>query len=210
MADKEIPPTTFLPQKALIFKDMRPHHIWIFIGGLIAGNFFLHKFVWDEPVQYLSFDDRFNPEKNPVFRTFLLTNIVNLAMLPSFAFLTVMMATKNNSFSNNPEDFNTGALSVRPSNREADADNRRANNIHRNALENIPLAVLCSLLMMLSGYNPEAATIYMTIFPITRLAHFFWYWNAGSHEIRAVFYTVGVFCNVGCLFQVLKACGVIS
>jgi hypothetical protein len=85
-----------------------------------------------------------DPTANPVFRTFLLTSVFNLALLPSFAFLTVMMATtKNNSFSNNPEDFNRGALNVvRPANRETDPDHQRANNIHCNALENISLAIL--------------------------------------------------------------------
>jgi glutathione S-transferase len=204
---KEIPPKSVLPQKAMLIKDMQVYHIWMFTIGIIAGNWGLHKIVWADPL-VLPLEERLDPDANPVFRTFLVTSVINLLFLPSFAFFTVMMMTKNNSFSNNPEDFNTGALQVRPTNRETDPDSKRANNIHRNALENIPLAVLCNLLMILSGYDAQAATIYMWVFPVARLAHCVWYWGAGSHELRAVFYTIGVFCNVGCLFQVLAVCGV--
>jgi glutathione S-transferase len=207
-ASKTIPPKTFLPQKALIFKDMQPIHIWMFMVGLIGSNWYLHQFVWADPV-VLPLEERLDPTANPVFRTFLLTSVLNLALLPSLAFLTVMVATKNNSFSNNPEDFNTGALNVRPANHETDPDHQRANNIHRNALENVPLAVLCNLIMILSGYDTQAATFYMWTFPMVRSAHFVWYWNAGSHELRAALFSMGVFCNIGCMFQVLKVCGVV-
>jgi hypothetical protein len=37
---KTIPPETFLPQKALIFKEMQPIHIWMFIVGLIGSKSF--------------------------------------------------------------------------------------------------------------------------------------------------------------------------
>jgi hypothetical protein len=71
-----------------------------------------HQFIWADPVILPLLEECLDPTANPVFPPFLLTSVLNLAPVPSFAFLTVMMATKNNSFSNNPaEDFNMGILS---------------------------------------------------------------------------------------------------
>lgn len=186
---------------------MTHYHIIGFVVVFFAGNWALVKYQFG-PVVGGSFEQKFSIE-NPTFRTFLLTSVILLIKLIMHAFWTVFFATKNNSFSKNPEDYNTGLASVAPSKRESDPEQDRAQRMHLNCLENYPLAVLCHLIMVSVGPDPTAASSFMWTYVGARCVWAFWYWNAGSHEGRAIMYSTGIFCNIGCCFQVLAALAIV-
>merc|ERR1712096_92240 len=101
----------------------------------------------------------------------------------------VYKAAANNSFSKNPEDWNTGNMGVEPKlaghGEGEDVNNARWVRIHGNLLENVPITFALMLAMLFCKPSDSAVNWFIRPYPIIRLVHMMWYAIAGSHEIRA-------------------------
>ena len=184
--------------------------IWVlFFVPMLLINVFLSISIWEPSQVHVDIQTLFVPS-NEVFATFLTTTSLLVLITISTAFLAVYYAANNNSFSKNPEDLNTGNTNIAAKTREDDDKQDRVHRIHTNLLENVPLMIVMQFILVLVGTKESAAQFYMWGFFITRCLHFFWYFFAGSHEIRATFYSFGVFCTFGCIAQALSYAGLFN
>merc|ERR1712232_1099483 len=92
---------------------------------------------------------------------------------------------KNNSFSKNQWDLETGDPSANAKKTEDDLAKKTFHNIHENDIENIPLALFLHLVLVLIQPTVPTAKFIMTTYTVTRYLHTIWYAWYGSHEIRA-------------------------
>lgn len=85
----------------------------------------------------------------------------------------------------------------------------RAQNIHGNDLENVPLALSLHVLLVLVQPTLAAAKLIMLTFTVSRFAHMIWYMSYGSHEVRATLWSLNCFANYAAVCQLLAACEVL-
>ena len=209
--DKPVP--TFLPQKSIfpLWKDgFETWHIAVFLVGMLGGNLFaITKGLIDRPTPGVLGTDAVLSVSNPVFRLFLLTTALLFAKVHFLTWAEVWWGCLNNSFSKNKWDEATGSPKVAACSTESDLRKTTFHNIHANDLENIPLALILHLLLVLVQPSAAAATLIMWSFTASRLLHTFWYAFYGSHEIRAMIFSVGAMSNYAAVCQILSACGVL-
>ena len=62
--------------------------------------------------------------------------------------------------------------------------------------------------MLLQPTNAVAKLIMIT-YTASRFLHTFWYALYGSHEIRAMIFSINCWANYAAVFQILAACGVL-
>ena len=210
--DKPVP-TTFLPQQSIfpLWKDgFETWHIAVFLVGMLGGNLFsITKGLIDRPTPGVLGTDAVLSVSNPVFRLFLLTTALLFAKVHFLTWAEVWWGCLNNSFSKNKWDEATGSPKVAACSTESDLRKTTFHNIHANDLENIPLALILHLLLVLVQPSAAAATLIMWSFTASRLLHTFWYAFYGSHEIRAMIFSVGAMSNYAAVCQILSACGVL-
>lgn len=113
---------------------------------------------------------------------------------------------KNNSFSKNPWDLKTGSVSKVARTTEQDLFKTTLHNIHGNDIENIPLTLALHLLLVLVQPTYLAAQIIMLTYTVSRCLHTLWYAGYGSHEIRAMIWSLNAFANYAACCQLLAAC----
>ena len=147
-----------------------------------------------------------DPRKSYAARMWLLTSLASFALIHLAVWANVYTAAINNSFSKNPEDWNTGDLHKAARTVKDDGSNARWARVHNNLLENVPMQVMVSFAMLLCGPSEGAVNCFIVPFPIIRLLHMIWYASAGSHEIRATLFSFGLFCTVGCMAQCMVYC----
>merc|ERR1711976_948941 len=147
----------------------------------------------------------FDPKASYATKVFVATTLGNVALVIFAMWVNVCMAAAGNSFSKNPEDWNTGDPSIDSKlageDDESDPSNARWARIHGNLLENVPITFALNLVMLFCKPSDMAVTLFMAPYPFIRLVHLFWYSIAGSHEMRATFFSLGIFCNCGCMCQ---------
>merc|ERR1712150_375652 len=164
----------------------------------------LSLYVLDHPGQG---DLDLDPKTSYPMKVWVTTTCANIFITLFAMWSNVFMAARGNSFSKNPEDWNTGDTKVGAKlagNEEGlDLDNARWARIHNNLLENVPITVLLGFAMVLCRPSNGAVKCFLVPYPIIRSLHTFWYWIAGSHEIRATLFSAGLFCNYGCMAQCL-------
>jgi len=144
-----------------------------------------------------------DPKKSFQTKIFTVTTMANVALCILAMWINVYKASANNSFSKNPEDWNTGDLTVTPKQTDEDLENARAARVHNNLLENVPITIALALIMLLCKPSEAAVKTYIVPYPVIRFIHMVWYSMAGSHEIRAILFTGGIFCNMGMMSQVV-------
>jgi len=103
----------------------------------------------------------------------------------------------------------TGDPGVAPCKTEDDMAKTTMHHIHGNDLENIPYTLLLHLLLVLLQSTASVANFIMVTYTVARYIHTFWYAFYGSHEIRAILFSVNCFCNYAAVCQILAACGVL-
>eukprot|EP00931_Biecheleriopsis_adriatica_P061755 TRINITY_DN37150_c0_g1_i1.p1 TRINITY_DN37150_c0_g1~~TRINITY_DN37150_c0_g1_i1.p1 ORF type:complete len:232 (+),score=26.63 TRINITY_DN37150_c0_g1_i1:81-698(+) len=202
---------TCLPQQSLfpLWKDgFETWHIAVFLVGLIGGNIGLVMGgVIPRPAPgSLPLDELLQPS-NPVFRTYLLTSVVLFAKVHWMAWAQVWMGCKNNSFSKNLWDLNTGNGKVAARKTEQDVAKQTFHNIHGNDIENVPLTLTLHGLLVLVQPTTNVANSIMITYAVSRCVHSLWYAWYGSHEIRATLWSVNCFANYAAVCQILAACG---
>ena len=96
-----------------------------------------------------------------------------------------------------------------PRKTEQDLAKTTLHNIHGNDLENIPLTLVLHFLLVLVQCTESTAKLIMVTYTVARFLHTFWYFNYGSHEIRAMIFSVNCWANYAAVCQILSACGVL-
>ena len=133
--------------------------------------------------------------ENPVFVTYVIAASLMILKIMGQGWMTVARMMKVGGGFLNPEDQAAGWTNPKPRSGQLDPDDyvERSRRMHRNDLENIPAFLVAGLLFVLTQPPLWVAQALFYGFVAARLAHFFAYITARSHEVRATFYTVGSF-----------------
>ena len=133
--------------------------------------------------------------ENPVFATYVIAASLMILKIMGQGWMTVFRMMKVGGGFLNPEDQAAGWTNPKPRSGQLDPDDyvERSRRMHRNDLENIPAFLVAGLLFVLTQPPLWIAQAAFYGFVAARLAHFFAYITARSHEVRATFYTVGSF-----------------
>jgi len=126
---------------------------------------------------------------NPVFVTYVIA--ATLMILKS-------MGQVGGGFLN-PEDKSAGWANPNPRPGQLDPDDyvERSRRMHHNDTENIPVFLVAGLLFVLTQPPLLVAQVLLYGFVATRLAHFWAYFTAKPHEVRATFFSIGSLIVIG-------------
>ena len=131
--------------------------------------------------------------ENPVFATYVIVATLMILKLMGQGWITVYRMMKVGGGFLNPEDEAPGLVNPKPRPGQLDADDyvERSRRMHHNDLENIPAFLFAGLLFTVTQPPLVLAQVLFYGFLATRLAHFWAYFTAKSHEVRATFFTIG-------------------
>jgi uncharacterized membrane protein YecN with MAPEG domain len=87
--------------------------------------------------------------------------------------------------------------SPRPGQLDADEYVERSRRMHRNDTENIPVFLIAGLLFVMTQPPLWIAQVVLFGYVASRLAHFWAYSTARSHELRATFFSIGSLIVIG-------------
>ena len=137
--------------------------------------------------------------ENPVFVTYVIAATFMIIKMMGQGWITVFRMMKAGGGFLNPEDANPGMTNPKPHPGQLDADDyvERSRRMHSNDTENIPVFLVAGLLFALTQPPPLVAQVLLYGFVATRLAHFWAYFTAKSHEVRATFFTIGSLIVIG-------------
>ena len=137
--------------------------------------------------------------ENPVFVTYVIAATLMILKLMGQGWITVWRMMKVGGGFLNPEDAAAGMANPKPRPGQLDADDyvERSRRMHRNDLENIPAFLVAGLLFVLTQPPLWVAQWLLFGFVAARLAHFWAYSTAKSHEVRATFYSTGSLIVIG-------------
>jgi uncharacterized membrane protein YecN with MAPEG domain len=137
--------------------------------------------------------------ENPVFVTYVIAATLMIIKMMGQGWITVYRMMKVGGGFLNPEDENQGLTNPKPRPGQLDADDyvERSRRMHSNDTENIPVFLVAGLLFALTQPPLLVAQVLLYGFVATRLAHFWAYFTAKSHEVRATFFSIGSFIVIG-------------
>jgi glutathione S-transferase len=136
---------------------------------------------------------------NPVFATYVIAGTLMILKLMGQGWITVYRMMKVGGGFLNPEDVAAGLANPKPRPGQLDADDyvERSRRMHHNDLENIPAFLVAGLLFAWTQPPLLVTQVLLYGFVATRLAHFWAYFTAKSHEVRATFFTIGSLIVIG-------------
>jgi uncharacterized MAPEG superfamily protein len=136
---------------------------------------------------------------NPVFATYVIAATLMIVKMMAQGWITVYRMMKVGGGFLNPEDAARGAVNPNPRPGQLDPDDyvERSRRMHRNDTENIPAFLVAGLLFALTLPPLWLAQALLYGFVASRLAHFWAYLTAKSHEVRATFFTIGSLIIIG-------------
>lgn len=131
--------------------------------------------------------------KDPVFATYTIAASIMILKMMVQGWITVTLMMKGQGGFLNPEDAAKGAAnpSPRPGQLDPHEDVERSRRMHRNDMENIPMFLMAGFLFTLTQPSLWVAQALCYGFVIARAGHFWAYFTAKSHEVRATFFTIG-------------------
>ena len=137
--------------------------------------------------------------ENPVFATYVIAATLMIIKMMGQGWITVFRMMKVGGGFLNPEDESQGLTNPKPRPGQLDADDyvERSRRMHSNDLENIPAFLVAGLLFALTQPPLLVAQVLLYGFVATRLAHFWAYFTARSHELRATFFSIGSLIVIG-------------
>ena len=137
--------------------------------------------------------------ENPVFVTYVIAATIMIIKMMGQGWITVFRMMKVGGGFLNPEDAAAGMTNPSPRPGQLDADDyvERSRRMHRNDTENIPVFLVAGLLFVLTQPPLLFAQVLLYGFVATRLAHFWAYFSAKSHEVRATFFSIGSLIVIG-------------
>jgi len=137
--------------------------------------------------------------ENPVFVTYVIAATIMIIKMMGQGWITVFRMMKVGGGFLNPEDAAAGMTNPSPRPGQLDADDyvERSRRMHSNDTENIPVFLVAGLLFVLTQPPLLFAQVLLYGFVATRLAHFWAYFTAKSHEVRATFFSIGSLIVIG-------------
>ena len=137
--------------------------------------------------------------ENPVFVTYVIAATLMIVKMMGQGWITVFRMMKVGGGFLNPEDENQGLTNPKPRSGQLDPNDyvERSRRMHSNDTENIPVFLVAGLLFALTQPPLLVAQALLYGFVATRLAHFWAYFTARSHEVRATFFTIGSLIVIG-------------
>ena len=137
--------------------------------------------------------------ENPVVVTYVIAATLMIIKMMGQGWITVFRMMKVGGGFLNPEDANPGMTNPNPRPGQLDADDyvERSRRMHSNDSENIPVFLVAGLLFALTQPPLLVAQVLLYGFVATRLAHFWAYFTAKSHEVRATFFSIGSLIVIG-------------
>jgi glutathione S-transferase len=137
--------------------------------------------------------------ENPVFVNYVVAATIMILKMMGQGWITVYRMMKIGGGFLNPEDAAAGLTNPEPRPGQLDPDDyvERSRRMHHNDLENIPAFLVAGLLFAVTQPPLAIAQVLFYGFVATRLAHFWAYFTAQSHEVRATFFTIGSLIVIG-------------
>ena len=137
--------------------------------------------------------------ENPLFVTYVIAATIMIVKLMGQGWITVARMMKIGGGFLNPEDAAAGLANTKPRPGQLDLDDsvERSRRMHRNDTENIPAFLVAGLLFVLTQPPLLIAQVLLYGFVVSRLGHFWAYFTAKSHEVRATFYSIASFIVIG-------------
>lgn len=145
--------------------------------------------------------------ENPMFQAYAIAAALMVLKIMGQGWMTVQRMLKVGGGWASPEDLRPGLINRAPDLKQLELNDHveRSRRMHRNDLENIPAFWVAGLLFVVAEPPLLAAQALFFGFVLARLAHFFAYATAASHEIRATFYTIGSLSVIGMAVYVVWA-----
>ena len=130
---------------------------------------------------------------DPVFATYAIAATIMILKAVSMSWLTVLRMTQEKGGFRSPEDIRKTRLNPDPDPRQLEPNERveRVRRILLNDLENLPFFLIAGLLFVLTGPSLLTARLLLYGYVVSRLLHFAAYFTAQTHDMRAVFWTIG-------------------
>jgi len=137
--------------------------------------------------------------ENPIFVTYLIAATLMIIKMMGQGWITVARMMKVGGGFLNPEDAAAGMVNPDPRPGQLDPDDyvERSRRMHRNDTENIPVFLIAGLLFVVTQPPLWLAQVLLWGYVASRLAHFWAYFTAKSHEVRATFFTIGSLIVIG-------------
>ncbi len=137
--------------------------------------------------------------ENPVFVTYVIAATLMILKMMGQGWITVARMMRVGGGFLNPEDAAAGMVNPKPRPGQLDPDDyvERSRRMHRNDTENIPVFLIAGLLFVSTQPPVWVAQWLFFGYVATRLAHFWAYFTARSHEVRATFFSIGSLIVIG-------------
>ena len=131
--------------------------------------------------------------QNPVFAAYVIAATILILKVIGMSWLTVARMTEVKGGFRSPEDIRKTRLNPEPNPKQLEPNERveRIRRIQLNDLENLPFFLVAGLLFVLTEPSLLLARWLLYGYVVSRLLHFAAYFTAQTHDMRAVFWTVG-------------------
>lgn len=130
---------------------------------------------------------------NPVFAVYAVAAALMILKVVAMSWLTVVRMMGEKGGFRAPEDLRKTPLNPNPDPSQVQPNERvdRVRRIQLNDLENVPFFLAVGLLYVLTDPSLLMAQWLFYGYAVSRFLHFFAYFTAQTHEVRATFWTVG-------------------
>lgn len=130
---------------------------------------------------------------NPVFAAYAVAAALMILKVIAMSWLTVARMMGEKGGFRAPEDLRKTPLNPNPDPRQVEPNERveRVRRIQLNDLENVPFFLAAGLLYVLTEPSLLLAQWLFYGYAASRFLHFFAYFTAQTHDVRATFWTIG-------------------
>ena len=131
--------------------------------------------------------------ENPLFATYAVAASLMILKVVAMSWLTVARMMQANGGFRSPEDLKKTPLNPNPDPKQLAPNEpvERVRRIQLNDLENIPFFLVAGFLFILTGPPLALAQWLLYGYVVSRLLHFFAYFTAQTHDMRATLWTIG-------------------
>lgn len=136
---------------------------------------------------------------DPLIQTWAIATALMVLKTLTMAWLTVLRMMQEKSGYRAPEDLRQTRLNPAPDPAQLAPNERveRIRRIHMNDLENVPFFIAAGLIFVLTAPPLWLAQTLLYGYVLSRLAHFWAYATARTHDTRATFWTIGALIIMG-------------
>lgn len=131
--------------------------------------------------------------QNPLFSAYAIAASLMILKAVAMSWLTVVRMMQVKGGFRSPEDLRKTPLNPAPDPKQLEPDERveRIRRIHMNDLENIPFFLAGGFLFILTEPPLVLAQWLLYGYVVSRFLHFFAYFTAQTHDMRATLWTAG-------------------